>query len=93
MRYLPFSYLALYYQPKLLSRSTHDTKHCFYDFINRDQLTRSLEHLNTKFADILFIHNPEYYLMSTVRDVKDIEVNVKSKLRDPLFVHGPAMLL
>ncbi|KAF9302058.1 hypothetical protein BGZ74_005914 [Mortierella antarctica] len=51
--------------------------HCIHPEFMRDQLTRSLEHLNTKFADILFIHNPEYYLMSTVRDVKDIEVNVK----------------
>ncbi|KAF8929184.1 hypothetical protein BGZ52_002517 [Haplosporangium bisporale] len=51
--------------------------HCIHPEFMRDQLTRSLERLNTKFADILFIHNPEYFLMSTVRDVKDIEVNVK----------------
>ncbi|KAF9111452.1 hypothetical protein BGX27_004932 [Mortierella sp. AM989] len=40
----------------------------------RDQLTRSLERLNTRFVDILFVHNPEYYLMS---NVKDTEVSVK----------------
>ncbi|KAG0026355.1 hypothetical protein BGZ81_006428 [Podila clonocystis] len=51
--------------------------HCIHPEFMRDQLTRSLERLNTKFADILFIHNPEYFLMSTVRDVKDIEINVK----------------
>ncbi|KAG0037402.1 hypothetical protein BGZ82_002597 [Podila clonocystis] len=53
--------------------------HCIHPEFMRDQLTRSLEHLNTKFADILFIHNPEYFLMSTVRDVKDIEINVKKR--------------
>ncbi|KAG0341553.1 hypothetical protein BG000_008732 [Podila horticola] len=51
--------------------------HCIHPEFMRDQLARSLERLNTKFADIFFVHNPEYYLMSTVRDVKDIEVNVE----------------
>ncbi|KAF9426254.1 hypothetical protein BGZ94_006757 [Podila epigama] len=51
--------------------------HCIHPVFMRDQLTRSLERLNTKTVDILFVHNPEYFLMSHVRDIKDIEVNVK----------------
>lgn len=43
---------------------------------NRDQLTRSLERLNTKYVDILFVHNPEYFLMTNVKGTED---NVKSK--------------
>ncbi|KAG0330273.1 hypothetical protein BG004_002138 [Podila humilis] len=51
--------------------------HCIHPEFMRDQLTRSLERMNTKYADILFVHNPEYFLMSMVRDVKDTEVSVK----------------
>ncbi|KAF9205354.1 hypothetical protein BGZ49_004154 [Haplosporangium sp. Z 27] len=40
----------------------------------RDQLTRSLQRLNTNYVDIFFVHNPEYYLMSNVNDT---EVNIK----------------
>jgi aryl-alcohol dehydrogenase-like predicted oxidoreductase len=43
---------------------------------NRDQLTRSLERLNTKYVDILFVHNPEYFLMTNIKGTED---NVKSK--------------
>ncbi|KAF9577846.1 hypothetical protein BGW38_006681 [Lunasporangiospora selenospora] len=39
-----------------------------------DQLTRSLERMNTRYVDILFVHNPEYYLMA---NVKGSEANVK----------------
>ncbi|KAG0283252.1 hypothetical protein BGZ97_008616, partial [Linnemannia gamsii] len=39
-----------------------------------DQLTRSLERLNTKYVDILFVHNPEYFLMTNIKGTED---NVK----------------
>ncbi|KAF9349602.1 hypothetical protein BGX26_012122 [Mortierella sp. AD094] len=48
--------------------------HCIHPEFMRDQLTRSLERLNTRYLDILFVHNPEYYLMN---NVKDTEVSVK----------------
>ncbi|KAG0042996.1 hypothetical protein BGZ83_011944 [Gryganskiella cystojenkinii] len=53
------------------------SKECFHSIhpeFMRDQLTRSLERLHTKYVDILFVHNPEYFLMS---NVKGSEVNVK----------------
>ncbi|KAF9974006.1 hypothetical protein BGZ73_002703 [Actinomortierella ambigua] len=48
--------------------------HCIHPAFMRDQLTRSLERLQTKYVDILFVHNPEYYLM---KEVKNSEANIK----------------
>ncbi|KAG0224193.1 hypothetical protein BGW42_005290, partial [Actinomortierella wolfii] len=48
--------------------------HCIHPEFMRDQLTRSLERLQTKYIDILFVHNPEYYLM---KEIKSPEDNIK----------------
>ncbi|KAF9572557.1 hypothetical protein EC968_009700 [Mortierella alpina] len=60
--------------PEEIVEYSRECYHSIHPEFMRDQLTRSLERLNTKFVDILFVHNPEYYLMA---NVKGTEVNVK----------------
>ncbi|CAO3566358.1 unnamed protein product [Mortierella alpina] len=60
--------------PEEIVKYSRECYHSIHPEFMRDQLTRSLERLNTKFVDILFVHNPEYYLMA---NVKGTEVNVK----------------
>ncbi|KAI7817164.1 NADP-dependent oxidoreductase domain-containing protein [Gamsiella multidivaricata] len=61
--------------PEEIVKYSPECYHCIHPEFMRDQLTRSLERLRTKFVDILFVHNPEYYLMS---NIKHTEVNVKN---------------
>lgn len=37
-------------------------EHCIHPEFIADQLTRSLQRLNTDFVDVYLLHNPEYYL-------------------------------
>ncbi|KAG0355858.1 hypothetical protein BGZ54_000941 [Gamsiella multidivaricata] len=62
--------------PEEIVKYSPECYHCIHPEFMRDQLTRSLERLRTKFVDILFVHNPEYYLMS---NIKHTEVNVKKR--------------
>ncbi|KAF8937297.1 hypothetical protein BGZ47_009111 [Haplosporangium gracile] len=60
--------------PEEIVEYSRECYHSIHPEFMRDQLTRSLERLNTKYVDILFVHNPEYFLMT---NVKGTEVNVK----------------
>ncbi|KAI1295143.1 hypothetical protein EDD11_007970 [Mortierella claussenii] len=60
--------------PEEIVEYSTECYHCIHPEFMRDQLTRSLERLRTKYVDVLFVHNPEYYLMS---NVKDLETDVK----------------
>ncbi|ORZ24933.1 NADP-dependent oxidoreductase domain-containing protein [Lobosporangium transversale] len=60
--------------PEEIVEYSNECYHCIHPEFMRDQLTRSLERLKTKFVDILFVHNPEYYLMTNVNNP---ESNVK----------------
>ncbi|KAG0208365.1 hypothetical protein BGX28_000659 [Mortierella sp. GBA30] len=60
--------------PEEIVEYSRECYHSIHPEFMRDQLTRSLERLNTKFVDILFVHNPEYYLMA---NIKGTEENVK----------------
>ncbi|KAF9934726.1 hypothetical protein FBU30_000584 [Linnemannia zychae] len=60
--------------PEEIVEYSRECFHSIHPEFMRDQLTRSLERLKTKYVDILFIHNPEYYLMA---NIKGTEENVK----------------
>ncbi|KAF9091720.1 hypothetical protein BGX29_010806 [Mortierella sp. GBA35] len=60
--------------PEEIVEYSRECYHSIHPEFMRDQLTRSLERLNTKFVDILFVHNPEYFLMTNVKGTED---NVK----------------
>lgn len=42
-----------------------------------EQLTKSLARLNTEYIDTYLLHNPEYYLMTEVKEVTDISKHHK----------------
>ncbi|KAK5799244.1 NADP-dependent oxidoreductase domain-containing protein [Linnemannia elongata] len=60
--------------PEEIVEYSRECYHSIHPEFMRDQLTRSLERLNTKYVDILFVHNPEYFLMTNVKGTED---NVK----------------
>ncbi|KAG0276783.1 hypothetical protein BGZ95_007038 [Linnemannia exigua] len=60
--------------PEEIVEYSRECYHSIHPEFMRDQLTRSLERLNTKYVDILFVHNPEYFLMTNVKGSED---NVK----------------
>ncbi|KAF9193731.1 hypothetical protein BGZ51_002395 [Haplosporangium sp. Z 767] len=61
--------------PEEIVEHSRECFHCIHPEFMSDQLTRSLERLNTKFVDILFVHNPEYFLMTNTGP----EVNIKKQ--------------
>ena len=55
-------------------------EHCFHSIdatFLQEQLTRSLDRLNTDYIDMYLLHNPEYYLMKEVTEVQDISKHHK----------------
>ncbi len=53
---------------------------CFHSIdatFMKDQLTRSLERLQTDYIDTYLLHNPEYYLMSEVKDAVELSKHHK----------------
>ncbi|KAF9145222.1 hypothetical protein BG015_011958, partial [Linnemannia schmuckeri] len=60
--------------PEEIVEYSRECYHSIHPEFMRDQLTRSLERLNTKYVDILFVHNPEYFLMTNIKGTED---NVK----------------
>ncbi|KAG0370001.1 hypothetical protein BGX24_002208 [Mortierella sp. AD032] len=60
--------------PEEIVEYSRECYHSIHPEFMRDQLTRSLERLNTKYVDILFVHNPEYFLMTHIKNSED---NVK----------------
>ncbi|KAG0247869.1 hypothetical protein BG011_000800, partial [Mortierella polycephala] len=61
--------------PEEIVTYSRECYHCIHPEFMRDQLTRSLERLNTKYVDIFFVHNPEYFLMTNM----SAEMNVKKQ--------------
>jgi len=64
---------TVFYQPNCY--------HCIHPDFMRDQLTRSLERLQTDFIDIYLIHNPEYYLMHSVHSQEEKVEHQEEMLR------------
>lgn len=59
----------------------HNCYHSIHPDFMRDQLKRSLERLQTHYIDIYLLHNPEYYLILSVRDREEREEHQKEMLR------------
>ncbi|KAF9910066.1 hypothetical protein EC991_007397 [Linnemannia zychae] len=64
--------------PEEIVEYSRECYHSIHPEFMRDQLTRSLERLHTKYVDILFVHNPEYFLMTNVKGSED---NVKNLVK------------
>ena len=78
-----------YIQGELLNRVKENSdvadlveynEHCFHSidalFLEKE-LTKSLERLNSDYIDTYLLHNPEYYLMTEVKEVTDISKHHK----------------
>lgn len=59
----------------------HTCYHSIHPDFMRDQLQRSLERLQTHYIDIYLLHNPEYYLILSVRDPEEREEHQTEMLR------------
>ena len=59
----------------------HTCYHSIHPDFMRDQLQRSLERLQTDYIDIYLLHNPEYYLILSVRDEEEKEEHQAEMLR------------
>lgn len=59
----------------------HNCYHSIHPDFMRDQLRRSLERLQLNYIDIYLLHNPEYYLLLSVRDKDEREEHQKEMLR------------
>ncbi len=59
----------------------HTCYHSIHPDFMRDQLQRSLERLQTDYIDVYLLHNPEYYLILSVREQEEKEEHQKEMLR------------
>ncbi|GBB94825.1 hypothetical protein RclHR1_02420012 [Rhizophagus clarus] len=65
--------------------------HCIHPEFMRDQLIRSLHRMQTKYVNILFIHNPEYFLMNKIKSSNDDVKGYQKEMLDRIIQSFEAM--
>ncbi|PKC16713.1 Aldo/keto reductase [Rhizophagus irregularis] len=65
--------------------------HCIHPEFMRDQLTRSLHRMQTSYVDILFIHNPEYFLMDKIKSSNENVKGYQNQMLDRISQSFEAM--
>ncbi|CAG8670394.1 1960_t:CDS:2 [Funneliformis caledonium] len=65
--------------------------HCIHPEFMKDQLNRSLHRMQAEYVDILFIHNPEYFLMNKIKSSNENVKEYQKQMLDRISQSFEAM--